>query len=130
MQAHEPIPSRRENRRESDSFPTKFVAADSLGQKILWGVCEPMGNNLDTWTCPLCNSALNLREYPSRRGFVLVCKGTDAVPHRMRIYLEGFRKDAPFLPAPKVTPVEMPRVSRTKELLSRAARLAEEKEVA
>ena len=89
-----------------------------------------MGNSLDSWTCPLCNSPLILTEYPSKRGFRLTCKGTDSVPHRMRIYLEGFRKDASFLPGPKVAPVETPRTSRVKDLLSRAARLAEEKQAA
>ena len=82
-----------------------------------------MGNLLDTWTCPLCNESLFVREYPSKRGFVLVCKGSDAVPHRLRIYLEGFRKDVSFLPAPKVAP-EPARKSRAKELLERAERLA------
>jgi len=83
-----------------------------------------MGKSLDSWACPLCNSSLILKEYPSKRGFVLVCKGTDAVPHRLRIYLEGFRKDSSFLPVPNVPPVEASRTSRAKELLARAERLA------
>jgi hypothetical protein len=80
--------------------------------------------NLDSWVCPLCNSPLILREYPSKRGFVLTCKGTDSVPHSLRIYLSGFRKDASFLPGPAVAP-EPKKNSRVKELLERAARLSE-----
>ncbi|HET7107807.1 MAG TPA: hypothetical protein VFI38_13435 [Candidatus Acidoferrum sp.] len=89
-----------------------------------------MENTLATWCCPLCNSPLIQKEYPSKRGFILKCKGTDAVPHELRIYLSGFRKDASFLPAPKVAPVEMPRTSRAKELLARAAALAGETQAA
>jgi len=85
-----------------------------------------MGNTLDTWACPVCNSPLILTEYPSKRGFRLTCKGTDAIPHRLRIYLEGFRKDVSFLPGPNVPPAETPRKNRAKELLARAARLAGE----
>jgi hypothetical protein len=83
-----------------------------------------MGNTLDSWACPVCNSPLILTEYPSKRGFRLTCKGTDAIPHRLRIYLEGFRKDSSFLPVPSVPPVEASRTSRAKELLARAERLA------
>jgi hypothetical protein len=78
---------------------------------------------LDSWACPVCNSPLILTEYPSKRGFRLTCKGSDGVPHRLRIYLEGFRKDVSFLPAPKVA-AEPPRNSRVKDLLSRAERIA------
>jgi hypothetical protein len=67
-----------------------------------------MENSLSNWACPLCNSLLNLTEYPSKRGWRLTCKGTDAVPHRLRIYLEGMRKDASFLPAPRVTAASRP----------------------
>jgi hypothetical protein len=83
-----------------------------------------MGNSLDSWACPVCNSPVILTEYPSKRGFRLTCKGTDAIPHRLRIYLEGFRKDVSFLPAPKVAGAEPPRNSRVKDLLSRAERIA------
>lgn len=79
---------------------------------------------LDSWVCPLCNSELILTEYPSKRGWKLTCKGTDAVPHGLRIYLSGFRKDASFLPGPKVMPETPKTNSRAKELLERAARLA------
>lgn len=94
-----------------------------------------METTLGAWCCPLCNSPLILTEYPSKRGWRLTCKGTDAIPHRLRIYLEGFRKDASFLPAPRVTAVELevpvPKTSRAKELLARAAALAgEEKQAA
>jgi len=85
---------------------------------------------LDSWACPVCQSELILREYPSKRGFVLTCKGTDAIPHSLRIYLSGFRKDVPFLPAPKVAAAETPRNSRVKELLARAERIAGDKEQA
>ena len=88
-----------------------------------------MENTIENWCCPLCKSPLILNEYPSKRGFILKCKGTDAVPHELRMYLSGFRKDASFLPAPRVVAVEidtpMPR-SRAKELLERAARIAGE----
>lgn len=79
---------------------------------------------LDSWACPVCNSPLILTEYPSKRGWRLTCKGTDAIPHRLRIYLEGFRKDVSFLPVPKVAAAETPRNSRVKDLLSRAERIA------
>ena len=91
-----------------------------------------METTLDNWRCPLCNSPLILKEYPSKRGFILKCKGTDAVPHELRIYLSGFRKDASFLPAPRVVAVELevPKPSRAKELLARAAALAGEEKIA
>jgi hypothetical protein len=53
---------------------------------------------ISEWVCPLCRQELILSEYKSKRGFLLVCKGADAVPHRLRIYLENFSKDASFLP--------------------------------
>jgi hypothetical protein len=87
-----------------------------------------MGNTLDSWACPLCNSPLILDTWknPSGKkpGFKLTCKGIDAVPHRLRIFLEGFRMDASFLPPPAVMPA--PQNSRVKDLLSRAERLAGE----
>jgi hypothetical protein len=46
------------------------------------------------------------------------------------VYLDKFRKDAPFIPAPQVAAVEPPRTSRAKELLARAARLAGEEKIA
>jgi len=54
------------------------------------------------------------------------------VPHELRIYLSGFRKDASFLPAPRVVAVELevPKPSRAKELLARAAALAGEEKIA
>jgi len=86
-----------------------------------------MGNTLDTWACPVCNSPLILTEYPSKRGFRLTCKGTDAIPHRLRIYLEGFRKDVSFLPGPMFPRLRLREKNRAKELLARAARLAAKK---
>ena len=99
----------------------KFFLSCSIVRKIPGGGDRSM-QNLDSWVCPLCNSPLILREYPSKRGFVLTCKGTDAVPHSLRIYLSGFRKDASFLPGPAIAP-EQKKTSRVKELLERAARL-------
>jgi len=93
-----------------------------------------MENTIENWCCPLCKSPLILNEYPSKRGFILKCKGTDAVPHELRMYLSGFRKDASFLPAPRIVRVEIdtpaPRLSRAKELLARAAALSGEEEQA
>jgi len=118
-----PLPRRAASLRRS---PTEFAIAFASGQKILRGLYQLMGNTLGSWACPLCNSPLILSEYPSKRGFRLTCKGTDSIPHRLRIYLEGFRKDASFLPVPKVeTVAEAPRNSRVKDLLARASRLAE-----
>jgi hypothetical protein len=109
------------------------VARHALGEKF-FGPCSivrkiPMGGDLsmeklDSWVCPVCNSQMILTEYPSKRGFRLLCKGTDSIPHRLRIYLEGFRKDVSFLPTSAVAP-ETVRSSRSKELLERAARLAD-----
>ncbi len=53
---------------------------------------------LSEWKCPLCRQEMNLLEFKSKPGFLLVCKGSDAIPHRLRIYLENFSKDASFLP--------------------------------
>lgn len=77
-----------------------------------------MGNPLDSWFCPLCGEKLELRPYPKGGGFRLDCFGSAEVPHRLRLYLDKFRKDASFLPQPKV--------GRAKELLARAERLASE----
>ncbi len=61
-------------------------------------VLEFPGKKLTEWVCPLCGQELNLVEFKSKRGFLLVCKGADLIPHRLRIYLENFSKDASFLP--------------------------------
>jgi hypothetical protein len=79
--------------------------------------------NTFEWFCPLCKQKLSLTPYPKGGGFRLDCFGTDEVPHRLRIYLDKFRKDASFLPGPKVEP-QPPRNSRVKDLLARAERLA------
>lgn len=82
------------------------------------------GASLD-WFCPLCKEKLEMRAYPKGKGFVLVCKGTEAVPHRLRIYLDGFRPDAPFLLGPKVEGEAHPvRKSKIAELLERARKVA------
>lgn len=79
------------------------------------------------WFCPLCKEQMSVTPYPNpsgkRPGFRLDCKGTDAVQHRLRIYLDGFRVDAPFLLAPKVAGTP-PRNSKVRELLQRARELA------
>jgi len=91
-----------------------------------------MGNTLSSWACPVCgNSSLILTEYPSKRGFRLLCKGAEsAEPHYLRIYISDYRKGASFLPVlavqPAAAPAEVPRTSRVKDLLARAARLAAE----
>jgi len=53
---------------------------------------------ISEWVCPICGQELILSEFKSKRGFRQVCKGSDAIPHRLRIYTENFRKDASFLP--------------------------------
>jgi len=68
---------------------------------------------------------LSLQEYGTGRGFRLSCKGTDEVPHNLRIYLQGFRKDAPFLPAPKISGVA-PK-TRAASLLARVRGHVEER---
>ncbi len=60
---------------------------------------EAQTTKISEWVCPLCGQDLNFSEYKSKRGFLLVCKGSDGIPHRLRIYLENFSKDASFLPA-------------------------------
>lgn len=76
---------------------------------------------ISEWVCPLCRQELILSEFKSRRegsdlprGFVLTCKGSDTVPHRLRIYLENFSKDASFLPGSNKSKKE-----RAKQLLER-----------
>lgn len=78
-----------------------------------------MGAAVNTWVCPACNSALIITPFKSEKvpGWKLVCKGTDAVPHSLIIYLSGFRIDAPFLPQPRVSSVA-PK-SRAASLLAR-----------
>jgi hypothetical protein len=92
-----------------------------------------METTLGNWCCPLCNSPFIVTEYPSKRGYRLTCKGTDEIPHRLRLYLEGYRKDAAFLVTGSAVELEVPapKTSRAKELLARAAALAgEEKQAA
>lgn len=62
---------------------------------------EEPTEKLSEWVCPVCSQQLMLEEFKSGRGFLLKCKGSDAIPHLLRIYLQGFRPDAPFLPANK-----------------------------
>ena len=70
---------------------------------------------LSEWICPVCSQQLLLTEYKSGRGFLLKCKGSDAIPHELRIYLGGFRPDAPFLPANK----SAEKKAKIKEMLAR-----------
>jgi len=62
------------------------------------GTIVEFPEKISEWVCPLCRQEMILTEFKSKRGFLLVCKGADRVPHRLRIYLENFRKDASFLP--------------------------------
>ena len=91
----------------------------AVGGKNLRGCLGPMEKLLESVVCPVCKGSLILAEYPSKRGWRLLCKGAG---HRVRIYAEFFKNAVmPEAPAPVA---EMPRTSRTKELLERAARLA------
>lgn len=86
-----------------------------------------MGTAVNTWACPACNSPLTVTPFKDEKqpGFKLTCKGTDAVPHRLIIYLSGFRMDASFLPPPKISGVT-PK-SRAAALAARVREHAEEK---
>ena len=76
--------------------------------------------------CPVCKSACEVAEYPSKRGFRLLCEGPIGRRHRIRIYAEFPKDDSAVMPEPvAAVVVEMPRKSRVKELLERAARLRE-----
>ncbi len=55
---------------------------------------EAQKGKISEWVCPVCGQELILEEFESRRGFKLTCKGSDSIPHRLRIYLENS-----FLPA-------------------------------
>lgn len=81
--------------------------------------------------CVICKQGMNLTPYPKGRGYKLDCKGTDTEPHRVRVYVDGFRKDSALLkPVPeKVLPVSPePRGNRASELLSRVRGLVGKKE--
>jgi len=68
------------------------------------------------WVCPACGQELMLSEFKSKRGFLLVCKGSDTIPHRLRIYLENFSKEASFLPGSSSS-----KKARIQQLLAKAA---------
>ena len=70
-----------------------------MGTIVEFPAGQIQSGKISEWVCPLCGQELNLVEFKSKRGFLLVCKGADDVPHRLRIYLENFRKDASFLPS-------------------------------
>lgn len=77
---------------------------------------------LGSVVCPFCKSPdLIVSEYPSKRGWRLTCKGQDG--HRVRIYAEGIQDAVASSPDPAPV-LEIPRKSKAKELLERAARLA------
>jgi hypothetical protein len=82
----------------------------------------PEVEKISEWVCPVCGQNLLLDPFksneekpPSKRGFLLRCKGSDSIPHALRIYLQGFREDAPFLPSPTVS-----KKARIQQLLARA----------
>jgi hypothetical protein len=70
-----------------------------MGKVVEFPAAPVQSGKISEWVCPLCKQELILAEFKSKRGFLLVCKGADEVPHRLRIYLENFRKDASFLPS-------------------------------
>src|SRR5258708_37765197 len=70
-----------------------------MGKVIEFPAAQAHSEKISEWVCPLCRQELILSEVKSKRGFLLTCKGADGVPHRLRIYLENFNKDASFLPA-------------------------------
>jgi hypothetical protein len=54
------------------------------------------------WICPVCSERLELRPYPSKRGFELLCKGTDSIPHQVQIFVSHLRREhASFLLSPE-----------------------------
>jgi hypothetical protein len=58
--------------------------------------------NRHSWICPVCSERLKLRLYPSRRGFELLCKGTDSIPHQVQIFASKLRKEhVSFLLSPE-----------------------------
>jgi len=58
-------------------------------------------------------------------GFSLVCYGSEEVPHKLRMQLEGFREDASFLPPKRVSGVA-PK-TRAASLLARVRGRVEER---
>jgi hypothetical protein len=85
-----------------------------MGKVVEFPGSAGQAEKISEWVCPLCRQELILTEYKSRRGFLLLCKGADNVPHRLRIYLENFSKDASFLPGSPSSKKE-----RVQQLLNR-----------
>ena len=54
---------------------------------------ETTAVNRHSWICPVCSERLKLRLYPSGRGFELLCKGTDSIPHELEIHVAHLRKE-------------------------------------
>ncbi len=75
------------------------------------------------FSCPVCGQAMNVRPFKSqkRKGFVFECWGTEEVPHTLKMYLDNFRDDAPFLTVASETPG---RKARAGALLERAKALS------
>jgi ssDNA-binding Zn-finger/Zn-ribbon topoisomerase 1 len=88
-----------------------------MGKVVEFPEAQPVAartEKISEWVCPLCRQEMILSEFKSKRGFLLVCKGADNVPHRLRIYLENFSKDASFLPSSPSSKKE-----RVQQLLNR-----------
>ncbi len=73
--------------------------------------------------CPVCKQQMNVRPFKSqkRKGFVFECLGAEEVPHTLKMYLDNFRDDAPFLTVPSET---SGRKARANALLERAKALS------
>ncbi len=79
------------------------------------------------FSCPVCGQAMNVRPFKSqkRKGFVFECWGTEEVPHTLKMYLDNFRDDAPFLLMAQNSAGETPgRKARASALLERAKALS------
>jgi len=61
----------------------------------------------------------------TKPGFSLICNGSQAIPHELRMYLGGFRLDAPFLPPSKSS--DSPSKTRAASLLARVRSRVEER---
>lgn len=59
-----------------------------------------MGTNAPVWGCPICGQVLAVTPYANpkgkRPGFRLDCYGTDESPHRLIVYLHGYKDGAAF----------------------------------
>ncbi len=87
-----------------------------MGKVVEFPSGQAPAEKISEWLCPVCGQSLMLSEFRSKRGFLLVCKGSDTIPHRLRIYLENFSKDASFLPGSSSS-----KKTRIQQLLAKAA---------